>query len=127
MKRLFWLMITALTVVIDQLTKFLAVKFLKPVDTVPLIEGVLHLTYLENRGAAFGMLKDHRWVFMVTSTVAVIAVLAFMMAVTTLSLPSLIMLRKAVRPPLLALFVAVCVAGITVVGYLFNGIGAFLL
>ena len=42
-------MITALTVVIDQLTKFLAVKFLKPVDTVPLIEGVLHLTYLENR------------------------------------------------------------------------------
>ncbi len=80
MKRLFWLMITALTVVIDQLTKFLAVKFLKPVDTVPLIEGVLHLTYLENRGAAFGMLKDHRWVFMVTSTVAVIAVLAFMMA-----------------------------------------------
>ena len=80
MKRLFWLMITALTVVIDQLTKILAVKFLKPVDTVPLIEGVLHLTYLENRGAAFGMLKDHRWVFMVTSTVAVIAVLAFMMA-----------------------------------------------
>ena len=80
MKRLFWLMITALTVVIDQLTKLLAVKFLKPVDTVPLIEGVLHLTYLENRGAAFGMLKDHRWVFMVTSTVAVIAVLAFMMA-----------------------------------------------
>ena len=54
-------------------------------------------------------------------------VLAFMMAVTTLSLPSLIMLRKAVSPPLLALFVAVCVAGITVVGYLFNGIGAFLL
>lgn len=47
-------------------------------------------------------------------------VLAFMMAVTTLSLPSLIMLRKAVKPKLLGLFIAVCVAGIIAVGYLFN-------
>ena len=47
-------------------------------------------------------------------------ILAFMMAVTTLSLPSLIMLRKAVKPKLLALFISVCVAGILVVGYLFN-------
>ena len=49
-------------------------------------------------------------------------VLAFMMAVTTLSLPSMIMLRKAVKPKLLALFVAICTAGIILVGYLFNGI-----
>ena len=47
-------------------------------------------------------------------------ILAFMMAVTTLSLPSLIMLRKAVKPKLLALFIGVCVAGILVVGYLFS-------
>ncbi len=47
-------------------------------------------------------------------------VLSFMMAVTTLSLPSLIMLRKAVKPKLLALFIGVCVIGIIVVGYLFN-------
>lgn len=47
-------------------------------------------------------------------------ILAFMMAVTTLSLPSLIMLRKAIKLPLLALFVTICVAGITLVGYLFN-------
>ncbi len=47
-------------------------------------------------------------------------VLAFMMAVTTLSLPSLIMLRKAVKPRLLALFVAICTIGIIIVGYLFN-------
>jgi len=52
-------------------------------------------------------------------------VLAFMMAVTTLSLPSLIMLRKAVRPQLLALFVGVCVAGIVAVGYLFNVLQVF--
>lgn len=47
-------------------------------------------------------------------------VLSFMMAVTTLSLPSMIMLRKAVKPKLLALFVGICTAGIVLVGYLFN-------
>lgn len=48
-------------------------------------------------------------------------ILAFMMAVTTLSLPSMIMLRKAVKPKLLALFIGICTLGIIVVGYLFNG------
>ena len=46
--------------------------------------------------------------------------LSFMMAVTTLSLPSLIMLQKAVKPKLLALFIGVCTVGIILVGYLFN-------
>ncbi|HPX47097.1 MAG: permease [Treponema sp.] len=47
-------------------------------------------------------------------------VLSFMMAVTTLSLPSLIMLRKAIKPRLLAAFIAICTAGIILVGYAFN-------
>ncbi len=47
-------------------------------------------------------------------------VLSFMMAVTTLSLPSLIMLRKAVKPKLLGVFVGICTFGIIGVGYLFN-------
>lgn len=47
-------------------------------------------------------------------------VLAFMMGVTTLSLPSMVMLRKAIKPKLLAVFVAICTAGIILVGYLFN-------
>ena len=54
-------------------------------------------------------------------------VLAFMMAVTTLSLPSLIMLRKAVKPKLLALFIAICTIGIILVGYLFNAIQPILI
>lgn len=49
-------------------------------------------------------------------------VLAFMMSVTTLSIPSLVMLRKAVKPRLLALFVAICVVGIILIGYFFNAI-----
>ena len=47
-------------------------------------------------------------------------VLTFMMAVTTLSLPSMIMLRKAVKPRLLGLFIAICTSGIILIGYLFN-------
>lgn len=54
-------------------------------------------------------------------------VLAFMMAVTTLSLPSLIMLRKAVKPKLLGLFIGICVAGIIAVGYLFNAFQGILI
>ncbi len=53
-------------------------------------------------------------------------VLSFMMAVTTLSLPSMIMLRKAVKPKLLALFIVICAVGIIIIGYLFNALQAFL-
>jgi len=53
-------------------------------------------------------------------------VLSFMMAVTTLSLPSLILLRKAVKPRLLGLFIAICTIGIIIVGYLFNALQPFL-
>ena len=49
-------------------------------------------------------------------------VLSFMMGVTTLSLPSMIMLRKAVKPKLLGIFIAICTVGIIVVGYFFNAI-----
>lgn len=54
-------------------------------------------------------------------------VLSFMMAVTTLSLPSLIMLRKAVKPKLLGLFIGVCTVGIILVGYVFNAMQYFLI
>lgn len=53
-------------------------------------------------------------------------ILAFMMAVTTLSLPSLIMLKKAIKPKLLAVFVGICTFGIIAVGYLFNYLQPYL-
>lgn len=53
-------------------------------------------------------------------------VLAFMMGVTTLSLPSVIMLRKAVKPKLLAVFIGICAIGIVIVGYFFNAVQGFL-
>lgn len=61
-------------ILIDQLTKWCAVIFLKGEASVPIIKGVLQLTYVENTGAAFGMLKDHRWIFILVSTVAIAAI-----------------------------------------------------
>ena len=54
-------------------------------------------------------------------------VLSFMMGVTTLSLPSVILLRKAVKPRLLGVFIGICTAGIILVGYFFNAIQIFLI
>lgn len=60
---------------IDQLTKLLASKYLSIITTQPIINGVLHLTYVENEGAAFGMLANHRWVFIAVSSLTVAALL----------------------------------------------------
>ncbi len=67
-----WFVLMALIVFADQLTKYFTVLYLKPVDTCPIIQDIFHLTYVENRGAAFGMLADNRWVFMSISIVAIL-------------------------------------------------------
>jgi signal peptidase II len=48
------------------------------VGTCPIIQDVLHLTYVENKGAAFGMLSDNRWVFMTVSTVAILLLVVYL-------------------------------------------------
>ena len=63
---------------LDQLTKWLAVVNLQGEPSFPLWREVLHFTYTENTGMAFGMLKDHRWVFMVFSTVSIIALIVYL-------------------------------------------------
>lgn len=60
------------SVALDQLTKWLAVVYLQGEPSFPIWREVLHLTFVKNEGAAFGMLADHRWVFMTFSTVAII-------------------------------------------------------
>ena len=73
-----WLAIIAVTVFLDQITKYLTILYLKPIDTLPLISDVIHLTYVENTGAAFGMMKDARWLFMIVSTVAIVGILVYL-------------------------------------------------
>jgi signal peptidase II len=70
--------VIAVGIGLDQLTKLLSVLYLSPITTLPIIKDVIHLTYVENRGAAFGMLADQRWVFITVSTVAILAMLAYL-------------------------------------------------
>ena len=71
-------MIIVGVIFLDQLTKWLTVinlEYIAPPyapDTIPIIEDVFHFTYVRNEGAAFGMLKDQRWIFLVVSTIAII-------------------------------------------------------
>ena len=75
---LVWIAIIFGAVLLDQVSKLLVVRFLDPRESFEIIRGVFRFTYVENDGAAFGMLDDHRWVFMVLSTLGIVA-LAFYM------------------------------------------------
>ena len=68
------------TVLIDLATKLLVMNNLELGESIPLIDGVLHLTYITNKGAAFGSFTDARWIFM-TVSVLLIAFLTFMLLV----------------------------------------------
>ncbi|NLL71331.1 MAG: signal peptidase II [Epulopiscium sp.] len=56
-----------LLVIIDQLTKYLAIIYLKPIGTIPCIQEIFHFTFVENRGAAFGILQNKTWFFIITT------------------------------------------------------------
>ena len=80
---LLYLGIIALGIIFDQVTKSLAVEFLslnrKPSKTVNIIGDFLRLRYAENTGMAFSMLSDSRWVFMSVSTVAILAMIFYLL------------------------------------------------
>jgi len=74
MKKSYWISILAiiLGVVLDQYTKILAVKHLKDAP-IPIIEGVFELHYLENRGAAFGILQNQQTFFLIMGIIMLVA------------------------------------------------------
>ena len=82
--------IIAGVIALDQISKILVLKFLYE-EQVEVISGVLNFTYVENRGMAFGMLADHRWVFMILSVVGIglVAFYLFRYVKTTLGRVSL--------------------------------------
>ena len=64
--------IIAVGIILDQVTKALAVAYLKAIETFPLIEGVLHLTYAENTGMAFSLFSGRAWALGVVSVVCIL-------------------------------------------------------
>ena len=67
------LIIVISSVVLDQVTKLMVLQNIPLHADVAVLPGIFHFTYVENKGAAFGMLSDHRWVFMVVSVLAIAA------------------------------------------------------
>lgn len=96
--RLLALAVTLVGILLDQLTKLLVSGGMARGDTIPIIKDVLHITYVRNTGAAFGMLADHRWVFLAVSTVTILALAVFL-------------LRTASRDPLLIVSVSMVLSG----------------
>lgn len=70
------IILSAVIVGIDQLIKYFVFNFLKPVGSVDVIPGLFSLDYVENKGAAFGMMANMRWVFIVF-TIVVIAIILY--------------------------------------------------
>ncbi len=66
------LVISAAIVVLDQIFKYLAINNLKSVENVAVIDNLLYFTYLENRGAAFGIFSNQRWLFIIATVLAII-------------------------------------------------------
>lgn len=66
------IIVCVLLIVIDQIIKFLTIKYILPVGSVRVIEKFFYLTYVENRGAAFGFLEGARWFFIIITIVILI-------------------------------------------------------
>ena len=65
------------TVVLDQVSKLLVVANMELYQSIDVIPGIFRFTYIHNYGAAFGSMADSRWIFMILSTVAIVAILVF--------------------------------------------------
>ncbi len=72
------LIIAVLIVAVDQAAKLLVICYLKPLGSVSVIPHLLDFTYLENKGAAFGMLENKRWLFIACTAVALLLMIIFL-------------------------------------------------
>ena len=91
-----YILIIAFIIAADQLTKVWASSVLTEITTMPVIEDVFHFTYVENRGAAFGMLADHRWFFMILSVLGIGALFLWMLFDKSLTKPMKVILAMII-------------------------------
>ena len=71
---MFFTLITLFLIICDQVSKLAVLKYLKPIGSTVVIKDIFSLTYVENRGAAFGILQNSRWIF-ICATIIILAVL----------------------------------------------------
>ncbi len=65
-------------IAVDQISKHFALKELSRVESIPVIPNIFHLTYVENRGAAFGILQNQKWFFVVVAVVVTVFILYYL-------------------------------------------------
>lgn len=75
MKKIMTFIIAAVSIVADQLIKILVINNLKPVKSVTVIDNLLNFTYVENKGMAFGMLANQRWIFIALTSAVILALI----------------------------------------------------
>lgn len=68
-----WTVVMAVSIILDQVTKLIVVKNMELHETAPFIKGIIEFQYIENRGAAWGMLSNNRWIFLAISAAALVA------------------------------------------------------
>ena len=66
------------SILVDQIVKIIISSTMDVGETIPVIKDIFHFTYIRNEGAAFGMLSEHRWVFMIISSVAIVAMCIYL-------------------------------------------------
>lgn len=73
-----YFIIIALVFIIDQLSKYLTVIYIKPIKSYPLITNIFHLTYAENTGAAFSILRDKQLLLVISTLIIIIGLISYL-------------------------------------------------
>ena len=72
------LIVGAVLVIIDQIIKYFISAYLQPVGSVSIIDNIFSLTYVENKGVAFGMFSDMRWIFVALTSILLVIIIFYM-------------------------------------------------
>ncbi len=86
-----YILLIILLIIADQVTKYLAVMNLEPIETMPLIQDVLHLTYTENTGAAFSIFRNQKFFLIILTSLAMLGILIYL--IKLIKTPSNILLK----------------------------------
>lgn len=73
MRKIMTFIIAALSIVVDQMIKIFVINNLQPIKSVTVIDNLLTFTYVENKGMAFGMLANQRWIFIALASIVILA------------------------------------------------------
>lgn len=73
------LVIGVVLAVLDQVIKYFVSVYLQPIGSLSVIDGVFNLTYVENKGVAFGMFADMRWIFVIITVIMLLVIIFYML------------------------------------------------